>query len=110
MRPVGIVGGVPVRLPVVPREEHDQDQNRDDDEQHQRRRGEDDVALLGGDIAGRLENDEIAAAQDERQGERGDGAQGARRPGSSGRSAHACRNSERVKTSASSEATAPESR
>ncbi len=72
MVPVGIVGGLLVRGAVAPGEQGGQSDHRHDDEQHQPGRGEDEIALLHRDVAGRLHQHHVAAreeaTEEERQG------------------------------------------
>ncbi len=61
--PIGRVGRGCVRLPVAPCEEDSQRHHGYDDDQHQAGRDDEQVTLLGRDVAGRRKDDEIAAAQ-----------------------------------------------
>jgi hypothetical protein len=61
--PFRLVGRLAVARPIAEGEEGRQRHHRDDDQEHQDGRLHEQVALLFGDIAGRVEHDEIAAAQ-----------------------------------------------
>ena len=59
---VGIVGALPAPA-VAPGEHHHQHEHRDDDQQHQPGGDQDQIALLDGDVAGRVEDHHVAAGE-----------------------------------------------
>ena len=63
MIPIRLVSGRRRSIADSARQKDRQRHDRQDDEQHQAGRFDQQIALLGGDIAGRGQNHEIAAAQ-----------------------------------------------
>ena len=61
--PVGGVGRLGVGGAVTPREQQGQHDHRNDDQQHQQGGADDQLALLGGDVAGRMKDDRVATGQ-----------------------------------------------
>ena len=60
LRIVGLVGVAP---PVLSGEHHRQHHDRHDDQQHHTCREQDEVALLDGDVAGRVQDHHVAATE-----------------------------------------------
>ncbi len=74
MIPIGLVARLGVGLPVAPGEENRQRHDRHDDEEHQPGRVDEEIALLGCDIAGWVEHHGLAAAEHGEQRQQEDGA------------------------------------